>query len=336
MEAKTYSISEDRTLSFSRKGSSLILLSHSKSAKKTLKATFSIASISNITNELFLSAEKLIEGFREAIESKGSSSSLSIDQNDVLKYTRKVLSGSTLKDKSFEIKLLGSGNTLEDVGARLDEVEARLDDLETLPVLLKNIEEKLLTKLAAMERKVDELADYHKSYANAAVEKIKKKADVSFNAFSINKEHFSFSNDFKSISKSTDAKHPCLELDKHLSPGMRIDFLIDEIKSDFAFGIVKSQNRDSTNWNNSSLYIYCSTSLESIKLFAQITVKGGDIITLTTKEEKVDFMLNSKKIKTLEIDHVEDYYPYVSIGEKGDKVTITNAVTNELNLIPRA
>lgn len=335
MEVKSHRLG-DNEFSYFRKGSSLVITAQITATGKTLKAILPLDSISNITNDLFASADKMCEGFVEAIDSKGTSGSLSLDKDGHLTYKRKVLSGSSLKEASFEIKLRGKGDTLEDAIARIDELESRMEELEKLPDLFSRLEEKLISKINSLEKKVEELADNHKSYANASVEKVRKKTELFFNSSSVNKDHFVFSNESKTIRKFTDAKHPCLEVDRHLTPGMRIDFVIDEIKSDFAFGVVKSKARDSTNWNNSSLYIYCSTSLESIKLFAQITVKGGDIISLTAKEEKIDFLLNSKKIKTIEIDHVEDYYAYVSIGERGDKVSILDAMTSELNLIPRA
>jgi len=340
---------QDFLLFITSQNTILTLEAEHEPTKKIFTINLDSDSIGQITNDLFDSVDRMVQGLKDAADDNFKDLTLTISPQGKLTYLAVLASGVIRKEFSFTLNLIEKEMDLIEVfSRRLNSVEGELDkwkgaheskmvNMETFQAFQARSEgrfDRLESMMKQMEQKMAQRLDIlEKLYGDLKLS-VPLKPDIYFNHTSVNASKFDLSDDNKTLSltgPSISQPYPCLELLPQIPSNGKYccELKINKEAQAVIFGITTETVKP--NWNGDNCNYRYSTGTGRIygKASQQPTGNGpfggkDAIIKMVVDmdEGTLVFFVGDQQVNSCNISKSDKYFAYVSLGSGGDSVTV--------------
>jgi uncharacterized coiled-coil protein SlyX len=293
-------------------------------------------SIGQVTNGFFDSADKIVQGLKEAAENNSESIKLDMNLEGKLIYTAVFTSGVVKKEFGFTLNLTEKEmEPIQILNRKLDsakkDMEERTEAQESKIQTFESQMEEKFDKLENIRRQMDQRLDRLENLYDNLKESVVLKPNIYFNHNSLNVAKFLLTDNNKTASLQEPERYLCLELLPQIPSHGQYSYSlkIKNLTRAMGFGIIT--NTTNIDWaDNQSWYGFCTLNG---KIYGRVPKEGNgkgpfgekdDIIKMVVdmNQETLTFFVNGKQVNFCNISKSDSYFVFIEFTAVGDSVTL--------------
>jgi len=303
-------------------------------------------SISQVTNDLFDSAEKMVQGLKEAAEKHFENVKLDISPQGKLTYTVVLSSGVVNKEFSFTLDLTEKEmDPIQIFSKRLDNMdewkEAQETKLQAFETKMESIQafqarndekfDKLENMMIQMEQRMTQKLERLEKLYEDLKAPIVFKPDIHFNKASESASHFTITDDGKTAESILETGS-FLEILPQVSSSGQSSYSLrmNNVTKTMGFGIIMHSGTENIDWKDGKNRYEFWTLTGNI--FGRVFVSGNEegpfgkkdsILKMIVDMDQgtLTFFVDEKQANSCEISKSDNYLAFIDL-ESGDSVTL--------------